>query len=38
VAFPERKEAGVEVVEGFHLVQGPQEEEEEGRKEMGIVG
>jgi hypothetical protein len=37
VAFPERKEAGVEVVEGFHLVQGPAEEEE-GRKEMGIVG
>jgi len=37
VAFPERKEAGVEVVEGFHLVQGPQEEEE-GRKEMGTVG
>jgi len=33
----------VEVVEGFHprrgLVQGPEEEEEEeGRKEMAIVG
>jgi hypothetical protein len=42
VAFRERKEARVEVVEGFHprrgLVQGPEEEEEEGRKEMVIVG